>query len=110
MKIRNGFVSNSSSSSFLIINKSNKFQDLIDFVKENEWLLEKFNDAYNHNFTQLEMIESARKNNYVFDPKEEKVLIFGDEHGTTIGHVYDYMLREGGQSENFKWSFVELNR
>ena len=36
--------------------------------------------------------------------------IFGDEDGTVIGRIFDYILRDGGESKNFKWSFYGYNR
>jgi hypothetical protein len=69
MKIRNGFVSNSSSSSFIIRNKSN-----------------------------INLTLSAEE------------YIFGDEDGTLIGRIFDYILRDGGESENFKWIFYRYYR
>jgi len=35
MKVRTKFVSNSSSTAFTILNKTDKEKDLVDFVKEN---------------------------------------------------------------------------
>lgn len=112
MKIRTGFVSNSSSTSFVIKNKSNETRTLTDFVKENEYLLQKFKDEYNwHNdLTIGQMIDNADNLSITFKPNEEKLLSFGDEDGTTIGLVYDYILRDGGESKNFEWSFDSWQR
>ena len=42
MKIRNGFVSNSSSTSFTIVNISDKSKTIVDFVKETPHLIEEY--------------------------------------------------------------------
>ena len=39
MKIRKGFVSNSSSTAFMITNLTNKEKTLVDFVEENPQLI-----------------------------------------------------------------------
>ena len=40
----------------------------------------------------------------------EEQYVFGDEDGTLIGRVFDYILREGGDSENFEWRFDQYYR
>jgi len=110
MKTRQGFVSNSSSSSFIISNKTKSRKTLVDFVKENPQLISDFRDEYDWNteengHTQEALIESAEKNNLVFDPKESKECNFGDRDGTLIGRVFDYILRDGGKSKSFSWEF-----
>lgn len=113
MKTRNGFVSNSSSTSFIIINKTNKKLNLVDFVKETPYLIEDFIEQYNwhkeEEYNQQKLIESAEMNNEEIRPGEN-ICTFGDEDGTLIGKVYDYMLRDGGESDSFKWQFYEYNR
>lgn len=110
MKMRNGFVSNSSSTSFLIINKSDTKRTLVGFVVENPQLIEKYNKEYRYDISQYQLLFSASKNDIEWDPKEEKVVMFGDSDGTLIGRVFDYILRDGGDSENFYWEFNEYHR
>jgi len=65
MKTRNGFVSNSSSSSFIIRNTSDKELTIVDFVKENPQLIDQFLEEYDlykkdPKFTQENLIKSAQ--------------------------------------------------
>ena len=97
MKIRMGFVSNSSSCSFTITNTSSETKTLVDFVKETPWLLQQFLGQYCWNkeypeMNQEQLILDAEAHPEQFDPGESRVVIFGDEDGTTIGRVYDYIL------------------
>jgi hypothetical protein len=135
MKIRYGFVSNSSSCSFIITNTSNKRLSLVDFVKENPQLVEQYFNQYEkpyrekHDteadtlaaealallngeklYTQNALLRSAKENNFYIQAGEEKYCIFGDEDGTLIGQVFDYILRDGGESANFKWTLKEMLR
>jgi len=114
MKTRNGFVSNSSSTSFLITNKTKKSLPLSEFVKENPQLIEQFRDRYDWNtnergYTQEALIKSAKEEGITILPGQN-VYTFGDEQGTLIGEVFDYILRDGGWSDRFEWSFYEYNR
>lgn len=115
MKIRNGFVTNSSSSSFIITNTSNKKKTIVDFVKENPHLIEWFKGQYSWYredplFTQENLIKSAKEEKIDFEPHETRECIFGDEQGTLIGQVFDYILRDGGKSKSFTWHFHEMLR
>jgi len=106
MKTRSGFVSNSSSSSFIITNLSNKEKSLLDFAKENLYLLKDFNDSYGYDYNEKDFLISVKEDpTKKWKPNESKECGFGDESGTIVGIVYDYILRDGGTSENFSWKF-----
>lgn len=116
MKIRNGFVSNSSATAFIITNTSDEVKTIVDFAKETPHLVEEFKKMYDwynddERFSQenvvagAEQIVADEQEDMTFAPGESKECIFGDEQGTVIGHVYDYMLRECGGSESFKVEF-----
>lgn len=110
MKIRDGFISNSSSTSFVITNTTSENKTLVDFVEENPQLVEMFNEQHGYKYTQEQMLDSAGDLCINFQPKESQACAFGDEDETAIGHVFDYILRGGGRSESFKWKFKEYNR
>jgi len=116
MKTRSGFVSNSSSTSFIITNLSNRELTVVDFVKENPDIVSGWNTEYKKDITQEQMIESAeervktKSETYCFAANKAQRYRFGDEDGDLIGQVFDYMLRDGGRSENFVWHFDKLLR
>ena len=115
MQIRTGFVSNSSSTAFIVTNITNEHKTLLDFAAETLFLVEDFRREYSWDtITEEEFIRSAssrhRSGEYTWKPKEEKYVAFGDEDGDTIGRVYDYMLRGGGETKSFRWRFREYLR
>jgi hypothetical protein len=116
MKIKIDFITNSSSTAYMIYNTSNEKKTLVDFALENIHLLDQFLKEYDWNkddprYSVGSFLESAARNNIEFDiPGDGIECVFGDEDGTVIGTVYDYILRDGGTSENFTWRFRESLR
>jgi hypothetical protein len=111
MKTRNGFVSNSSSTSFVITNLTDKRKTLVEFVIENPQLLREYEDMYGPTeHCQAELLFSAKENDVVFEPRSSEICAFGDEDGTLIGRIFDYILRDGGKSESFKWEYYQSLR
>ena len=109
MKTRTGFVSNSSSTSFIITNKTNQPINLVEFVIENKHLIDEFNKSFTEHHSFKKVTDSARRRHLVLPPGENEC-IFGDEEGDLIGEIYDYILRDGGESKRFAWRFNESLR
>jgi len=108
MKTRSSFVSNSSSCSFCITNLTNKTLTVRDFILENPQLIEDFNKYYGYEYTLEEVLEDSECNEEL-DPGDNCV-IYGDEYGGPVNSIFDYILRDGGRSERFIWSFLNYDR
>ena len=109
MKFRTGFVTNSSSTAYIIVNRSDKRLYLEDFIRENPQFVQDFNAFYGYEYTQEEMLQCARKRHESFHSGKNNVE-YGDNDGDVLGQVLDYILRDGGRSKNFIWTFDEYLR
>jgi len=116
MKIRMGFVSNSSSTGYVIVNLTKEWKTLEDFVRENPEIVEGFVRCYGTSLkgrsphTQEQMIKNAKSRGDSFPPRKETHISFGDCQGDVLGEVFDYMLRSGGTSKSFSWRFDHWER
>ncbi len=109
-KFRTGFVSNSSSSSFIITNLSPKKMTMEDFALETIYLVKEFNEYYDADITLGDFFTAVEDYNYEWEPFEALNCIFGDEDCNALGRVYDYMLRDDGCTNSFKWYLKEMLR
>jgi len=108
LKYRQNFVSNSSSTSFIIRNDTDEVLIIKDFLLENEYLIQEYNDCYSGDYTLEECLKDNTCNQEIKPGINE--MEFGDEYNTPINNIFDYILRDGGNSERFTWRFFEFNR
>ena len=108
LKIRSGFVANSSSSSFIIHNHGEDIS-LAEFVvlAKHEILESMEFYEWEHHFD--EVIESAAQRREVIESGEHEYA-FGDEDGDLVGAILDYALRDGGDVGRVAWRFSESLR
>ncbi len=73
MKTRSSFVTNSSSTAFVIVNKSVRPRTATDFVRENERFIKEFVqwylDTYHVEITRDDILRSAADHRFTFPPE-----------------------------------------
>ena len=134
MKRRNGFVTNSSSTLYIIENISDSPKTLVDFVEETKYLIDEYNKSFGPDPDDIDTVnppeepEPESKNDITienvrrvakdipmkFEPHKQELVSMGDHDGpwgnTPLGQLYDYELRDGGKTKSFRWRFKEWQR
>ena len=98
MKAKNDYVTNSSSTSYLIRNISKTDNLTARAFIESIWNhIQNEMKFYEYEYSKEELIKSLEDNYSYFPllPLEESTMIWGDEDYTIVGQVFDYVLRNG---------------
>jgi len=99
MKIKNGFVTNSSSTGYIVSNVSETdnltARAFVDSIWSHIISEMKYYDFNYDKETLIESVEKDGKFNIPLAPGEKKRMIWGDEDYTICGKVFDYCLRDG---------------
>lgn len=98
MKCKYCFVTNSSSTSYIVQNISKT--DVLtprSFVTSIWPHIQDEMRYYEFDFSKEEIIKSLEKdyNQFPLLPLQKEVMVWGDEHYTIAGEVFDYVLRDG---------------
>ncbi|MHA1769396.1 MAG: hypothetical protein ACTSV3_06040 [Candidatus Thorarchaeota archaeon] len=106
MKIRLDFVTNSSEVAYIIRNRTDTTKTLLDFIKELDHLIDKYNERNDYPVSREDVYEDAEGRLWSVGPNEEAFLMLSWE-SDLLGIILAETLGSGS-SESFSWHETDL--